>query len=124
MNNQEEAQKFIAQQLLGQQLQQLEQQIATIEMQMKDLNVLKESLNELSNLDDCKIHTPLGAGVFLESHLSKPETVLLNVGAGVIVKKDTPTAIKIIGKQIEELESIKKQMENSFNELSKNLESL
>jgi prefoldin alpha subunit len=123
-NQQEETQKMIAQQLMGQQLQQIEQQVEVIGSQIQELKNLKENLAELKNYDKRSIHTPMGAGVFLESELKKPETVLLNVGAGVIVKKDTDSAIKIIGNQVEELKKIQEQMQNELKNLVGNLQGL
>lgn len=121
---QEETQKMLAQQLMGQQLQQIEQQIATIDAQITELEQLKENLSELKNYDKRTIHTPMGAGVFLESELRKPENVLLNVGSNVIVKKDTDSAIKIIGNQVEELKKIQKQMEKEYESLTAGLKEL
>ena len=113
----EDAQKLIAQQLMGQQLQQIDQQLATLDMQSEELNQLIESLEELKKHDKKSIYTPMGAGVFIESELKKPEDLLLNVGSNVIVKKDTESAIKIIKNQVEELSKIKSQMKQEYEKL-------
>ncbi len=123
-NNQEDAQKLMAQQLFMQQLQQLEQQIASIEQQRVDLTSLKENIAELQQLKKVKIHTPLGAGVFLESEVKQVDDVLLGVGSGVIVKKEVKDAVKIIENQIVELEKISIQMQQELNNLTKHLEEM
>jgi len=120
----EDTQKFIAQQLVGQQLQQIEQQISTIDLQTKELTDLKDNLKELKNYSKKIIHTSIGAGIFLESELKNTDDVLLNVGAGVIIKKDTESAIKIIENQIEELKSIQSQMQSEFERLLEGLKEL
>ncbi len=121
---QEETQNYIVQQLMGQQLQQIEQQIATIEAQAEELENIKESLSELQKHDKKTIHTPLGAGVFLESELRKPDDVLLNVGSGVIVKRSTQDALRIISNQIDQLKKIKEQMQNEYTKLIEGMREL
>ena len=115
---QQDTQKLMVQQLMMQQLQQIEQQISTIEQQKVDLTTLQENLEELQKLKKVKIHTPLGAGVFLESEVKETNDVLLGVGSGVIVKKDVKAAIKIMGRQVQELEKISVQMQNELNSLT------
>jgi|SaaInlStandDraft_4_1057021.scaffolds.fasta_scaffold94322_2 prefoldin alpha subunit len=118
----QDTQKLMAQQLFMQQLQQLEQQIGSIEQQRVDLGSLKENIVELQKLKKVKIHTPLGAGVFLESEVKEVNDVLLGVGSGVIVKKEVSDAVKIIERQIVELEKISVQMQQELNNLTKHLE--
>lgn len=121
---QQDTQRMIAQQLMGQQLQQIEQQIEIIGSQIQELTSLQENLSELKNYDKRSIHTPMGAGVFLESELKKPETVLLNVGAGVIVKKDTDSAIKLLEGQVVELKKIQENMQGEYDKLIENFKDL
>lgn len=120
----QDAQRLMAQQLFMQQLQQLEEQIASIEQQKIDLTSLNENIAELQKLKKVKIHTPLGAGVFLESEVQEVNDVLLGVGSGVIVKKDVNSAIKIIQRQIEELGKISIQMQQELDNLTKHLEEM
>jgi prefoldin alpha subunit len=124
MDKQPDAQKLMAQQLFMQQLQQLEQQIASVEQQKLDLTSLTENIVELKKLKKVKIHTPLGAGVFLESEVKEVENVLLGVGSGVIVKKEVSSAIKIIERQIVELEKISIQMQQELNNLTQHLDAM
>ncbi|MCD4759626.1 prefoldin subunit alpha [archaeon] len=121
---QQETQNLIAQQLMGQQVQQIEQQVATIGMQLTELEQLKENLIELKTLKNKKIHTPIGAGIFLESELKETNNVLLNVGANVIVKKDTDSAIKLLEGQVVELKKIQENMQGEYDKLVENLKGL
>jgi len=124
VDQKQDAQRLMAQQLFMQQLQQLEQQIGSIEQQRMDLTSLNENIVELQKLKKVKIHTPLGAGVFLESEVQEVNDVLLGVGSGVIVKKDVNSAIKIIQRQIEELGKISIQMQQELDNLTKHLEEM
>ena len=114
-------QQMMAQQMMAQQVQQMEQQIASVGQQISELNILKDNLNELKEVKNTKMKTPLGSGIFIESKLKDASTVLMGVGAGVIVKKSTTSAIEVIERQIKELDSLSKQMQNELTEFSKHL---
>lgn len=114
-------QQMMAQQMMAQQVQQMEQQIASVGQQISELNMLKDNLNELKGLKNTKMKTPLGAGIFIESELKDVSTVLMGVGSGVIVKKNTDSAIEVIKKQIKELDSLSMQMQNELNNFSKQM---
>jgi len=122
--NKQDTQKLMAQQLMMQQLQQIEQQIASIEQQRVDLTALQENIGELQKLKKVKIHTPLGAGVFLESEVKETKDVLLGVGSGVIVKKDVKDAIKLLEGQVIELKKIQENMQGEYDKLIENLKDL
>ncbi|MBT3416451.1 prefoldin subunit alpha [Candidatus Woesearchaeota archaeon] len=120
-DKQMDQQKMMAQQMMAQQVQQMEQQIASVGQQIFELNTLKDNLKELKEVKNTKMKTPLGAGIFIESELKDVSTVLMGVGSGVIVKKSTDSAIEVIEKQIKELDSLSKQMQNELTEFSKHL---
>jgi prefoldin alpha subunit len=121
-DNQQEQQKLMAQQLILQQVQQMEQQILAINQQISELHTLKDNLNELKEVKNRKIQTPLGSGIFIESELKDASNVLMGVGSGVVVKKDTSSAMKVIESQIEELNKLSQQMQQELDNFSKHLE--
>ena len=122
--NQQDQQKLMAQQLMMQQVQQMEQQIAAVGQQISDLHALKDNLKELKKLKNRKIQTPLGSGIFIESELKDASKVLMGVGSGVIVRKDTNSAVEVIEKQSEELNKLSKQMQNELDNFSKHFDEI
>ena len=122
--NQQDQQKLMAQQLMMQQVQQMEQQIAAVGQQISDLHALKDNLKELKELKNRKIQTPLGSGIFIESELKDASKVLMGVGSGVIVRKDTNSAVEDIEKQSEELNKLSKQMQNELDNFSKHFDEI
>ena len=123
-DNQQEQQKLMAQQLILQQVQQMEQQILAINQQISELHTLKDNLNELKEVKNRKIQTPLGSGIFIESELKDASKVLMGVGSGVIVRKDTNSAVEVIEKQSEELNKLSKQMQNELDNFSKHFDEI
>lgn len=55
--------------------------------------------------NNSKIDTlvPVGSGVFFNAHISHPESVILNIGAGIAIKKDLAYAMNYIELRIKEL---------------------
>ena len=102
--------KALEMQLMGHNLNNLRNQIATITQQIIELEDLKEGLVSLKDVKDRKSFVPFGSGIFLESELKQPKEVLMNVGTGVLVKKDFGAATEIIGNQIGELKKISLEM--------------
>lgn len=109
-------QKQLEMQLLNQHLQQLQEQIRTLHGQVAEVKAIREDLEELELVKNKDSITPLGAGIFLETKIKDVKNVLLNVGAGVMVKKDINSAKKIIEKQIRDLEKIILQIETNMTQ--------
>lgn len=123
-DNQLDQQKLMAQQLMLQQVQHMEQQIHAINQQISDLHTLKDNLNELKEIKNKKIQTPLGSGIFIESELKDASKVLMGVGSGVIVRKDTASAVEVIEKQTEELNKLSQQMQKELDDFSKHFDTI
>jgi prefoldin alpha subunit len=109
--------KALEMQLVGQNLNNLKNQIDSIAQQIVELEELKEGLLSLKDVKDRKSFIPFGSGVFLESELKQPKEVLMNVGSGVLVKKDFGVATDIIGRQITELKRISFEMSSEMKKI-------
>ena len=63
-----------------------------------------ESLKELKTKPDASSLVPVGLGTFVKSKISSNDKVVLNIGAGVAVEKDTDSAINYLEARIKEIE--------------------
>lgn len=63
-----------------------------------------ESLKELKTKPDVSSLVPVGLGTFVKSKISSNDKVVLNIGAGVAVEKDTDSAINYLEARIKEIE--------------------
>jgi prefoldin alpha subunit len=105
-------------QFLQQQIQQTEEHLHSLNHQLTDLKRLSGSLDEVkSTKKDSDMIVPLGAGMFVEATLKDPKQILMNVGSGILTKKNFEDAKKILEKQITDLENLVKQMEETMNNL-------
>lgn len=100
-DNKKMQQLYLQLQLAGQQIRQLEEQVSVINSKIEEMKVLKESVKELASSKKAKTLFDVGSGVYAEGALANPDEVIINVGAGVFVKKTAEKAIEAIEKQIE-----------------------
>ena len=99
-----------AQQLL-QQMQMLESYFADLSQRETTLfNVLREatsaieSLKSLKQKETSETLVPVGMGTFVQTKISSSDKIILNIGAGVAMEKDTDNAIDYLEARIKEIE--------------------
>jgi len=100
------------------QAQQLMQQMQMLETYFSDLsqregtffNVLREataaieSIKSLSQKSESETLVPIGMGTYVPTKILPTNKIVLNIGAGVAVEKDFPSAINYLEARIKEIE--------------------
>ena len=100
------------------QAQQLMQQMQMLETYFSDLsqregtffNVLREataaieSIKSLSQKPESDTLVPIGMGTYVPTKILPNNKIVLNIGAGVAVEKDFPSAINYLEARIKEIE--------------------
>jgi prefoldin alpha subunit len=100
------------------QAQQLMQQMQMLETYFADLsqregtlyNVLREakaaieSIKSLGQKPDSETLVPVGMGTFVKTKISSNDKVVLNIGAGISLEKDSTSAINYLEARIKEIE--------------------
>ena len=119
MENKEKAQEiYMELNELNQNAKQLQNQLDVITHQLLDLNATSNSLDEFNKIEIGKeIFVPLSSGIFARASINDTSKLFVNVGAGVVVKKDIASTKKLIQRQIEELSKIQKQMVNELEKM-------
>jgi len=101
-----------------QQAEQLMQQMQMLETYFSDLsqreatfvNILREatasieSLQSLNKNPESETLVPIGTGTFVPTKISSTSKLVINIGAGVAVEKDFPSAINYLEARIKEIE--------------------
>ena len=118
--NKEELQsRYIEFQLLEQQFQQLQQQYNLIENRILELTRIEENLDDIKKVkENTDILVPVGGGIFLKSSIKDTKNVLINVGSNTITKKPLSEAKQILNNQVEELGTIKTQIEQELKNIA------
>jgi len=111
--------KYVELQLLSMQIKQVEEQLNVLDQKTLELINLRDSLQ---NLQKIKVNTkslvPIGLGVFVPGTVDATKGVLVNVGAGVVVKKTTDEAQEIISTQLRQLEDVTLELNNNLRVLA------
>ena len=74
------------------------------------LNVLREataaieSIQSLSQKSESETLVPIGMGTYVPTKISSSNKIILNIGAGVALEKDFPSAINYLEARIKEIE--------------------
>jgi len=100
--------------ILENQAKQIEQQLILIEQQLVEFQILQQSLEDAKKVKNQKVLSPIGKGIFFESEAKEIKEVYLDIGSGVVIKKD-------IGKANEIVENQKGKFLDARNELSAEL---
>lgn len=113
-SNEDEMNKLAIQaQLAQQQGQSLSQQLEVMQATITDMNMTIDTLKNLKRAKATSL-LPIGSGTYITCQKVDPDSVLLSVGAGVIVAKKTEEAIGM-------LESRLKTVSDAFNRGQKDL---
>lgn len=116
MKKEEIAQKYMEFQLLSQQIQQSQQQMQMISQQVIELKTLSKNVSEISKAEpDSEMYSNLGVGVHIKSSVKDVKHLLVNVGAGTFVEKTPEETVKIVDKQVKELEKFVQDMEKNLH---------
>jgi len=100
------------------QAEQLMQQMQMLETYFSDLsqrettfvNIFREtiaaieSIKSLSQKPETETLVPIGMGTYLPTKISSNSKIILNIGAGIAVEKDFPSAINYLEARIKEIE--------------------
>ena len=99
-----------AQQLL-QQMQMLESYFGELSQREVTLyNILREATSAIESIKSLKEKptsetlVPIGMGTFVQTKISSVDKIVLNVGAGVSMEKDTDSAINYLEARLKEVE--------------------
>jgi len=63
-----------------------------------------ESIKALSQKPESETLVPIGMGTFIPTKISSSNKIVMNIGAGVAVEKDIPSAINYLEARVKEIE--------------------
>ncbi len=119
----EEIQSLLAQhQALQQNAEALVQQINAVSFSRQEIERAINSLDELEGVEaGCETLVPLGAGSYVHASLTRPDRVLLGVGAGVVVEKERDSARETLAKRKDELVKLEGELKTRLEGVGQQL---
>ncbi len=127
MSNKEKEiqEKYIQFQVLQQQAEQLTKYLEELEQKHLEFNQTVQQLKEFEKIPaNTSTLIPLAAGIFVEGKLSENQELIVNVGANTLVKKTIPQIIKMITKQIDEVELAQMKLTQDIQKINLQINSL
>ncbi len=94
-NQEELQQKFVLYQLLNQRLEEIKNHLNVVQHKMIELETTNQALADVGEIKkDTEVLIPLGSGLYTFGKASSSEKLLVDIGAGVMVKKEVKDAKK------------------------------
>jgi prefoldin alpha subunit len=115
MSKEKLQEKYILYQLLQQNLESLREQLELVERQFIEVKTTEQVLDDLKNRkgpDDVLV--PLGSGYYGNGKVMDLETVLVNLGANVMISKKLKSANIFLREREKELERISKDIQEQM----------
>jgi len=120
MDPQETKEKYLKYQIIQKKYEELYKQNEELEAQKEEFTITIKAINEVLDIKKTsKILTPLSPGIFIPATLDKEDTFLINVGQGVVVKKNGNEAKKIITNHINSINEMIQKNKNEMMEFDK-----
>lgn len=126
MNQKEDLQKkYLELQEMEQQIKAYQENLMVLNQQLADILSLVDNIESLEKTkSDTKAYSAVGSGVFVESTIKDANHLLVNVGAGALVKKGVKEARETLLKQAEDLKSMHGRVENEMRGIILNAQKL
>ena len=103
--SEEQAQQLMQQmQMLETYFSDLSQRETTFLSVLREASSAIESIKSLNQKSESDTLIPIGMGTYIPTKISSTNKIVLNVGAGVAVEKDFPSAINYLEARIKEIE--------------------
>ena len=118
MEQNELQKRYMEYQMIDQNIKQLKEQMELADQQLIEIMAAIQSLDEFSSIKEgSEILVPVNNGIFAKAKLQKEDNLLVNVGGATIVNKSIEDTKKLIEKQKEEMEKIRKSISENINKL-------
>lgn len=83
-------------QMAAEQIKQIQNQMQALEAKGQELETSIQSFAELKGQKSAEILAPITEGIFLKAELKNDSEVIVNIGAGICVKKTVEEAKKML----------------------------
>jgi len=112
-------------QIYREEAQVLQQQLGNLQLNYASVEIAIQTLENIAKLSPGEqMLLPIGSGAYIKSKVENNELALVDVGAGVIVEKPIPDAVKFLKSRMGEMDSMKEKLQKNFGEISNRLKSL
>ncbi|MBI2130117.1 prefoldin subunit alpha [Candidatus Woesearchaeota archaeon] len=117
--------KYMELQMTNEQFKKLQEQLQMIMQQGIELNNTIGNLDEFKKIDKGnELFVPVTGGVFAKAKLVDSENVLVNVGAGVVLKKPIDDVKTLLSDQLEQMNAVQQEMLSNLQMVGERVQQL
>ena len=121
--SEEQAQQLMQQmQMLETYFADLSQREGTFLSVLREATAAIESIKSLNNKSDSDTLVPIGMGTYVPTKISSTNKIILNIGSGVALEKDTDAAVNYLEARIKEIEVALKETATKKQDAATRLE--
>lgn len=117
--------KYIQGQLLKQHIASMVEQKNVLDEKIAEMSV---SLDALERMDELKkggeIWSSVGSGTFFRSDIKDTDSVMISIGAGIVIRKSREQASVILKKRIEEIRKLDLELMEEATKYASQLEEI
>jgi len=113
--------KYVLYQLLQYNLEQMKQQYNTLNNQLVEIEGTMNAVSDIEKAESRDVLVPIGSGAYAYAKLSDNKNLLFNVGANVMIKKDTASIKELLEKKKSEVIRLMEETEKSMNEMAEKI---
>jgi prefoldin alpha subunit len=114
--------KYLQAQILGQQLEGMVQEKNMLSERMSEVMMTMDALKKMDTMKKGnEMWSTLGSGVFVSADIKDKDTVLVSVGAGIVVRATANDTLKMIETRFNELNSVDKQLGEEMNKYAEQI---
>jgi len=122
--NKELQEKLVHYRMLEDRMNSLMQQRNLMLNKLPEIDITKETLDEISKVDGNEILVSIGSATYATGKLVKNDKVIVEIGAGVALEKPIDDAIKILKKRRENLEDAINRFDNEIKKTGETITNL
>ena len=110
MEEPEMKQKYLQLQMAAEQMKGMHAQLQVVEAKTREIEDSIQSLQDVKGMKTARMLAPIVEGVFLPAELKSSTEVIVNVGAGVCVKKSIDEAKALLEDKFKEMGQYAKEI--------------
>lgn len=126
MSDEKDLQKrYVQLHLFREQLKAMAEEKSSLEKQISELMISVDALAKLESVSKGEeIWSSIGSGAFVRSSIKETDSVLIGIGAGIVVEKERNQAVEMLKSQLEELVRMDSEMSGELEKYSRQMNML
>ena len=118
-------QKLILYQLLQRHLEELRQQALLLERTFIEIETTRQTVSDLKKAKEGnETLVPLGSGFYTHGRVSNTKSLLVDIGVGILVEKDTVSTDDVLDNKRKELENASRELQDEMGNTLKKMNEL